>query len=144
MTLGQIKKTIEIEASADSIFKALSDERELPKWWVDVPKLQLEVGGKLTFRFLKERSEKLEKDFVIEGKITEIIPNQKLSYTWKPIDDPEYPNTLVTWTLESINKNKTKVTVLHSGLEQVKGYTQLDDGWSYFINKLGDLFKTNF
>ena len=133
-----IQKSIEIEATPESVFFALSNENELKKWWVDVPKIESEIGGAVNFRFLKENSELLENDYVVEGKILEYAPNQKLSYTWKPSDEPDYPNTIVTWTIKSI-ENKSKVTVLHSGLEGVKDYSRLEDGWEYFINKLGKL-----
>lgn len=136
-----IQKSIEVDTSHESAFYAISDEKELQKWWVDVPKLEQLVGGSVLFRFLKENSEMLEKDFVIEGKILEITPPQKLSYTWKPVDDPGYPDTIVTWLIESVN-NKTKVTVLHSGVDNVKDYSHLEEGWAYFINKLGILLNS--
>ncbi len=97
MNPDTIKKLIEVVATSESVFQALSDEKELQKCWVDVPKLKQSVGCIVLFRFLKENSELLEKDFVIEGKILEIITNQKLSYTWKPADEPDYPDTIVTW-----------------------------------------------
>ena len=136
-----IEKSIEIDAAPESVFNSITDEKELQKWWVDVPKLEQSVGGSILFRFLKENSEMLEKDFVIEGKILEIIPNQKLSYTWKPADEPNYPDTVVTWKIESKN-DKTKVTVLHSGLANATDYSRLNDGWSYFINRLENLLTS--
>ena len=142
MNPNSLQKSIEIDATPESVFRAISVEKELQKWWVDVPKLEQSVGGTVLFRFLKENSEMLEKDFVIEGKILEIIPNEKLSYTWKPVDDPDYPDTVVTWTIELIN-NKTKVTVLHSGVENTKDFAHLDEGWTYFIKRLGNLLNSN-
>ena len=136
-----IQKSIQINASPELVFQAISEEEKLQKWWVDVPKLEQSVGGKVLFRFLKENSKLLEKDFVIDGKVLEFTPNQKLSYTWKPQDDTDYPETIVTWTIES-NNDKTKVTVLHSGLEGVKDYSRLDEGWEYFINRLGNFLNS--
>ena len=141
MNSNIIEKSIEVNTSPRSIFYAISDEQELQKWWVDVPKLEKKIGGKVLFRFLKENSELLEKDFVIEGKVLEIIPNQKLSYTWKPEDDVDYPETVVKWKIESINE-KTKVTLLHTGLETAKDYSRLNDGWEYFLNRLGNLLDS--
>ena len=137
-----IIKVVEVSAPTDSVFKAITEEDELKKWWVDVPQLEKKMGGKMLFRFLKENSEMLTKDFVVEGKILDFIPNQKISYTWKPVDDSGYPDTVVTWILEGISDNKTKLTLLHSGLEQANDASHLDHGWSYFLNKLVELFKT--
>jgi uncharacterized protein YndB with AHSA1/START domain len=141
MPENDIKKIVEISASSDLIFRAITEEDQLKKWWVDDPQLEKKMGGKMLFRFLKENSEMLTEDFVIEGKIMEFIPNQRLSYTWKPVGDPEYPDTLVTWILEEIGKNKTKLTLLHSGLEQAKDVSNLEQGWSFFLNRLVELFK---
>ena len=135
MNSNIIEKSIESNASPELAFCAISDEHELEKWLVDVPKLEKLVGGKVLFQFLKENSQLLEKDYVIEGTILEFIPNEKLSYTWKPIDDPNYPETIVTWKIESKN-NITKVTVLHSGLKTAKDFSRLNEGWTYFLNRL--------
>jgi uncharacterized protein YndB with AHSA1/START domain len=141
MNSDSIQKSIEVVVTPESVFRAISDEKELQKWWVDIPKLEQSVGGAVLFRFLKENSKMLEKDFVIEGKILEIIPNQKLSYTWKPVDDHNYPDTIVTWIIDSIH-NKTKVTVMDSGLENAKDYSQLNEGWAYFTNKLANFLNS--
>ena len=136
-----IKIVWEVSASSELVYGAISEEGELKKWWVDVPLLEKKMGGKILFRFLKENSEMLTEDFVVEGKIMEFIPNHKLSYTWKPVDDESYPDTLVSWTLEDIDENKTKLTLEHTGLEGAKDASHLDQGWSYFLNKLVELFK---
>ena len=141
MNSNIIQKSIKVSTSAESAYHAISNEEELKKWWIDVPKLELSLGGMVNFRFLKENSQLLEKDFVIEGKILELIPNQKLSYSWKPVDDKNYPDTIVTWTIEPTN-NGSKVTVLHSGLESAKDYSRLVDGWEYFLGKLQNLLNS--
>jgi len=139
MSNPDIQKTISIKTSAENVFKAITDENELQKWWVDVPTLEQKVGGTLEFKFLKEKSEKLQKDDVVKGKILEIILNKKLSYTWNPVDEAELAGSVVTWSLQE-DSNQTKVTVIHSGLENCKSYDLLLEGWSYFISRLGNMF----
>ncbi len=141
MPENDIKKIVEISGTADSVFQAITDEVQLKKWWVDVPILEKKMGGKMQFRFLKENSKMLTEDFVVVGKIMEYVPNHKLSYTWKPIDDSSYPDSLVSWTLEETSENKTKLTLEHTGLNGAKDASQLDQGWSYFLNRLVELFK---
>ena len=42
-----------------------------------------------------------------------MIPNEELSPTWNFTTKPEYnKNTVVTWKLESLNKDKTKLTLI--------------------------------
>ena len=139
MSNPDIQKSISIKTSSEEVFKAISDEKELQKWWVDVPRLEQKVGGSLEFKFLKENSEMLQKDYVVKGKILEIIPNKKLVYTWNPVDEPELAGSVVTWILQE-DSNQTKVTVIHSGLDNCKSYHLLVEGWSYFISRLGHLF----
>jgi len=93
---SEIRKMIIANATPDKIFSTISNENELSKWWVDIPKLELKLGGKMSFQFLKENSEQLKKDYIVEGKVIEFIPNKKLVYSWKPIDEPEFPDSLAT------------------------------------------------
>lgn len=136
-----IKKTVEVFGDTASVYRAISEESELKKWWVDVPHLEKKMGGKMSFRFLKEKSKMLTEDFVVEGKIMEYAPNYKLSYTWKQVNDPNYPETLVSWNLDIISEKKTKLTLEHTGLDGVKDASRLEEGWSYFLNKLVELFN---
>ena len=140
MEKSEIKKTIVVNSNPANVFRKISDEGELKKWWVDVPVLELKQGGKMLFRFLKEKSVMLEKDYVVEGKVLQIEPDKKLVYTWKPVDDPDFPNSVVDWTIEPFNSNKTKVTLTHSGLQSCKIFDLLEAGWDFFLKKLEKMF----
>ncbi len=136
MEKSEIKKTIVVNSNSSNVFRKISDENELKKWWVDIPILEKKVGGHLMFRFLKENSEMLKKDYVVKGKVLQIEPDKKLVYTWKPVDDPNFPNSIVDWTIEPINSNNTKITLTHSGLQGCKTFDLLEAGWDFFLNKL--------
>lgn len=46
---------------------------------------------------------------------------------------------MVTWELEQLDKNKTRVILTHSGFtgrEEGKGFKQHDQGWDYFVARL--------
>jgi uncharacterized protein YndB with AHSA1/START domain len=74
------------------------------------------------------------------GKVLEIIQDKKLSYTWNVDEYPGFPETIVTWTLESLDGgNKTKIMLVHSGL--VGDFGDVEDGWSYFIGRLAEHYK---
>ena len=49
MEKSEIKKTIEVNSNPANVFKKISDESELKKWWVDVPLLELKQGGSIKF-----------------------------------------------------------------------------------------------
>ncbi len=136
-----IEKNIVIDASPEVVFKAITDPKELTNWFPDQAILEPKVGGKVKFSFYKDNErEHREFDFFPEGTITEFIPNKKLSYTWHVPNTPDFPRTLVTWELEEIADNKTRVKLLHSGFETGKLFKH-DEGWSYFLNRLQSYCK---
>lgn len=138
----EIKKSIVIHASPEVVFKAITDPNELTNWFPDHAILEPKVGGKMKLSFYKEKSEKrtgCKADAFPEGTIKEFIPNKKLSYTWQHKDVPEFPETVVSWELEDIGANKTRVELIHSGFtgkEERKSFKEHDQGWTYFLDRL--------
>ncbi len=132
----EIKKSIVIDASPEVVFKAITDPNELTNWFPDQAILEPKVGGKIKLSFYKEEDHEHRKyDFFPEGSITEFIPNKKISYTWHEPNTEDFPRTLVTWELEEIEDNKTRVKLLHTGFEAGKLFRH-DEGWSHFLNQL--------
>ena len=116
----EIRKTIVIDASPEVVFKAITDPKELTNWFPDQAILEPRAGGKMRFSFNKENSEKRNRDYSPEGTIKEFTPNKKKSYTSQHPDIPEFPGTIVTWDLEEIDDNKTRVEIVHSGFKAEK------------------------
>lgn len=148
MTENEVRKTIEIDASPDVVFNALTKDDELTQWFPNQAIFEPKVGGKMHFTFLAASSQKMDKDHILEGKILEFVPNKKLVYTWMPDntykpDDIPPPTTKVTWNLEEIDKNKTRVTLIHSGFtkEMEKMFKETTAGWNYFTARLADYCK---
>lgn len=77
---------------------------------------------------------------IAEGVYTEIVPNQKLQFTWKPSWNPG-ENSLVTVTFADA-EGGTEVTILHERISDdgqersCKGYAS---GWSSCLEQLGQL-----
>ncbi|HEV2193761.1 MAG TPA: SRPBCC domain-containing protein [Nitrosopumilaceae archaeon] len=144
MSEREIKKVVEVDASPEVVFKAITDPNELTNWFPDHAILEPKVGGKFKFSFYKDSKKSISKakehrmDFFPEGKVLEFIPNKKVSYTWQHKAVPDFPETVVTWELESIGKNKTRVKLTHSGFAGKEGdmYKEHNEGWSHVINEL--------
>ena len=134
----EIRKTIEINASVETVFQALTEENDLTQWFPDLAVFEKKIGGKIKFTFLARNAENLDRDFHPKGEILEFVPNKKLSYTWIPEDIPNFPRTIVTWTLHKIDKNKTKVELIHSGFtgKPSELFKEHNTGWDYFTKKL--------
>jgi len=133
----EIKKHIVIDASPEVVFKAITDPKELTNWFPDQAILEAKVGGKMKFSFNKGKEDEHEDCSGAEGIIIDFIPNTKISYTWEKHDTPDFPRTVVTWELEEIENGRTRVNLLHTGFESGKLFKQHDEGWSYFIYRLG-------
>ena len=76
------------------------------------------------------------------GTIITLIQNRELSHTWNFTTKPEYnKNTIVTWKLEQLDKDKTKLTLIHSGFTNADRlqYDDHNDGWDWHIKRLEDL-----
>jgi hypothetical protein len=58
-------------------------------------------------------------------------------YDYKPDGTRPQP-TIVTWNLEEVGKNRTKVTLVHSGFSQdmEKHFKETTAGWNHFAAKL--------
>ena len=134
----EIRKTIEIDASVETVFRALTAEDELTQWFPDVVVVEPRIGGKARFTFYAKKAENLNRDFYPNGEIVEFVPNKKLSYTWIPEDISDFPKTIVSWTLHNIGKNKTKVELLHSGFtgKPQELFKEHQTGWDYFTKRL--------
>ena len=131
-----IEKNIVIDASPEVVFKAITDQDELTNWFPDQAILEAKVGGKVKFSFYKDKErEHREFDFFPEGTIIEFIPNKKMSYKLHEPNTPDFLRTVVTWELEEIAHNKTRVKLLHTGFEPGRLFKH-DEGWSYFLNRL--------
>jgi uncharacterized protein YndB with AHSA1/START domain len=149
MSDTELREIIEIDAPVHVVFSALTDQKELTQWWPDIGTFEPRVGGKFHFTFLAERHKEMgDKDHHLDGEVVEIVPNKKLVYTFIP--DQEYrPDgvrpkpTVVTWSLEEVGKNRTKVTLVHSGFtkEMDKHFKDVTAGWSYFTGRLVEYCK---
>ncbi len=134
-----IKREIIIDAPIDKVFSAVSDKDQLTHWFPDMAVLEKREGGRVSFTFLRSDENNLDKDHEMNGKIIKFIPNRELSYTWHFRTKPEFSkDTIVTWRFESLDKNKTKVILRHSGFteDDIQQYNEHSQGWTWFVNRL--------
>jgi uncharacterized protein YndB with AHSA1/START domain len=141
---GIIKKEIVINASVDKVFSALIDPEQLTQWFPNIATIEPRVGGKIFFRFSKEVT-KEKKDHDVIGIIISIIPNKELSHTWNFTTKPDYSKeTIVTWKLDQLDKDKTKLTLFHSGFTNADKlqYDEHNEGWGWYVKRLENFVET--
>ena len=117
-------------APVSELWKAISDKKQMKKWYFDIAKFEPVAG--FEFQFLGGDE---EKKFLHLCKVTEVIPRKKLAYTWRY--DGYDGNSLVTFTLKEM-ENSSKLTLTHEDLDTFPPVPELSKenfrtGWEYII-----------
>lgn len=123
------------DAPVDRVWKAITDVNDMKQWYFDLPAFKAVVGTEFTFG-----GGPPEKSYKHVCKVKEVIPNKKLSYSWRYEGYPG--DSLVTFELFA-EGNKTKVKLTHSGLETFAASNNPDldkknfeAGWNDIIGNL--------
>lgn len=96
-------------AAVEKVWKAITDKAQMKQWYFDIAEFKTEVGFEFQFTAGSE-----ERPYVHLCKITEVIPNKKLTYSWRY--EGYAGNSYVTWELFA-EGDKTRVKLTHAGLE---------------------------
>ena len=117
-----------LTAPATEVWKALTDPETMRKWYFDMDGFKPEVGTEFTFAGEKDGVKKVHL-----CQVKEVIPNKKISYSWRYKDHEG--SSLLTFELFDEGDN-TRLKLTHAGLETFKVFTKqnFQDGWNHFIN----------
>lgn len=125
-----IIKEVMLDATVEKVWKALTDKEEMKKWYFDIAEFQPNEG--FTFRFYGEKD---GRKFTHICTIHQVIPNQRLSYTWTYEGIPA--ETLVVFDLFPEGQ-QTRLRLTHKGLEKLPqnddyARSNFEEGWNYII-----------
>jgi uncharacterized protein YndB with AHSA1/START domain len=133
-TENQLAEAVIVERTFDAsvarVWQALTDADQMRVWYFDLKEFKPQVG----FEF----------DFVVEHegntyhhlcKVTEVIPEKKIAYTWRYKGEPG--DSLVTFEL-FVEGEKTRVKLTHTGIEtfpKTLAYARknFEQGWTTII-----------
>ncbi len=120
-----------LRAPVEKVWKALTDKNEMRQWYFDLPEFKAEPG----FEFRFEAGEK-GKLFLHVCRVTEVVPNRKLAYTWRY--EGYAGNSTVTFELFP-EGDKTRIKLTHEGLETFPALPDFAKenfaaGWTSFID----------
>lgn len=131
-----IIKEVTINAPAEVVWKAITDKDEMKQWYFDIAEFKAEPG--FEFQFTGQNEDGTKK-YVHLCEVKEVIPMQKLSYSWR------YENSggdsLVTFELFEEN-GATRLRLTHEGVETFAAYgpdfakTNFIAGWNEIIGTL--------
>jgi uncharacterized protein YndB with AHSA1/START domain len=141
----RIERTM--RAPPERVFNAFLDPDLIRQWMtpgefvIDRVSVDPKVGG----RILVSHSLKGVSYGGFEGEFVKIVPNRELVYRWAFVgtepEKGEYFDSLVTVTLRPIPGGKTRVTVLHGKLADLrrgapKIFAQVGWGWNSSFDKM--------
>jgi uncharacterized protein YndB with AHSA1/START domain len=123
----------QFDAPVSMVWKAITDRDEMKKWYFDLAEFKAEVG----FRFQFSGGPAPDRQFVHLCEVTEVEPEQKLTYSWRYEGYPG--NSFVTFELFG-KGNQTTLRLTHKGIETFPGENadfaiqNFRDGWNEIIH----------
>jgi len=134
---GTVLATVEIGATPERVFEALTRAEDVLRWWGEPPnkmsvwEADVRVGGK----WRAEGTMKDGKPYVAEGEYTEVEAPHRLALTWRPDWDAPH-ETRVTYMLEAI-EGGTRLTLRHQGFAgRVAACRNHTSGWARVLGWL--------
>jgi uncharacterized protein YndB with AHSA1/START domain len=94
---------VNIKATPDSVYKAISTQEGLSSFWTDDTKAESKVGSVASFGF-GGPSQRM--------RVDELAPGKRVKWTGLP-DFPNWENTTVTWDIKPADNGQTSVTFGH-------------------------------
>ena len=112
------------------VWTALTDVNEMRQWYFDLKEFKSEIG--FEFEFVVEHEGNAYHHLC---KVTEVIPEKKIAYTWRYKGEPG--DSLVTFELFP-DGNKTRLKLTHTGIEtfpKTPAYARenFEAGWTRLI-----------
>ncbi len=123
----------------ERVFQAWTMPEELSKWWgpegftTTIDEMNVVVGGSYKYKMHSPDGE----THILTGEYKEIVPNQKLVFTWKwENDGQEFPTTLVT--IDFLEQGQsTELLLAHTKLPSEEAANNHNFGWTSSLE--GDL-----
>jgi uncharacterized protein YndB with AHSA1/START domain len=127
----------------ETIWKTLTDGELMGRWLGMTPTGFEPVKGR---RFTYQTTAAGAWDGVIQCEVLEVIPNQRLAYSWRGGHEGNTGygsqlDTVVTFTL-SKTENGTRLSLVHSGFvlpQNEIAFTNMGGGWKKVVPRIGAL-----
>ena len=133
-----------INAPRAEVYAAWTDPAQLKLWfgpeWVKTRDFVCEVrpGGKFRWDLIDCDGE----EKIIGGEYLEIIPGQKIVFTWKHLDDKAWENRTSVVTLElSDHDGGTELRLKHEQLPTEASRNDHNEGWKSVLDRLEKFVK---
>jgi uncharacterized protein YndB with AHSA1/START domain len=131
MTTEAIAIERTLNAPIARVWQALTDVDQMRQWYFDLKEFRPQAG--FEFEFVVEHEGNTYHHLC---KVTEVIPEKKIAYTWRYKGEPG--DSLVTFELFP-ERNKTRLKLTHTGIEsfpRTPAYARknFETGWNTIID----------
>lgn len=122
-------------APVEKVWKAITDKDQMKQWYFDLSEFRPEVGFEFQFNGQGHKGQQ----YVHYCKITEVIENKKLTYSWSYKDHEGM--SFVSFELKDL-EGKTHLTLTHKGLHSFPANNpdfareSFNGGWTELIGTL--------
>jgi len=133
-----------INAPREHVYRAWTDPVQLKEWWgpegVRTRNFTADarVGGKYRWDLFNQDGEEMS----VFGEYRELIPGNKIVFTWKWDDDEDWKthDSVVTIELADCDGG-TELTLTHEKLPSEASRDRHNEGWSSVLDRLGEYFN---
>lgn len=137
----KIEQTVLIPHEPSVVWDYLTQPALIAQWLMPTD-MVAEVGHE--FQFTARPMPNYNFDGVIRCIMLEVIPHEKLSYSWKGGNEGVVTfDSVVVWTLTP-NGGGTELKLVHTGFETPESamFQVMNHGWQTNMNKIGGLILT--
>lgn len=132
-----IKFSTRVKAPVATVFEALTDSAMLASWFPSKADTDPRPGGKYTYTFVFKNNP--DSPAELRGVFNEVVPNEKVSYTWPIRRGDSVDTTTVEFTLTDLGA-ETEVSLSHSGFgaerDSDRAYERHTEGWTAFMTNI--------
>jgi uncharacterized protein YndB with AHSA1/START domain len=137
-TENALEMTRVFNAPVDRLFRAWTEPEIMNKWYFPGPNMHavctvdLRVGGRYEVQMVPEEGD----PYIAGGVYQEIVPQEKLVFTWLWKHEDANMESLVTLLFKPIGKRQTELTLIHERFPNEEERDKHGEGWVGVLDQL--------
>ena len=133
-----IEQKLELAASQEQVWQAITDPEKIAKWFGDEAEIDLRADGRGVMGWNAHGR------FAV--RVEEVTPPHRLVWSW--VHEPgvafeEAPSTRVEWKLTKLENGGTDLDLRETGFLTDLHHQQNTDGWKHELGELEELLSAD-